>query len=187
MVSIRSLQMNLTRLLHKRSFKICFGLVLFYVLLTYLYYVFHFIGDDVSNMYSAATLYAGRYEARFYGYFIRIYPLFIAFPAAFLFLTDKNSRICPLFQTRLGVGRYYWWKIAESFIGGFLVIFVPFLISLLLNSLTFPLQSAAIIENWGTYTDEYNDLVRNYLFSSLYVKHPYGYMVLFLFWFSAFS
>lgn len=187
MLFTRSLQMHVGLLFHKRSFKVCCYLVLLYVLLTYLHYVFLFIGEDVSNMYSAATLYAGRYGVRYYGYFIRIYPLFIVFPSAFLFLTDRNSGICPLFQTRTGVAQYYWAKVAAGFIGGFFVIFIPFLIGLLLNIITFPLHSPAIIENWGTFTEEYNEFVRDYLFASLYVKHPYGYMVLLLFWFSAFS
>jgi len=54
------------------------------------------------------------------------------------YITDKSNSILPALQTRCGVKIYYLAKGIACFIGGFIVFFIPLLLSIILNNITFP-------------------------------------------------
>ena len=187
MALYKMITMQLRQYMYSRRFKICFFVLFAYVMVTYLYYVVRFLGADYQQLYSAYTLYAGQDYLEFHGFFVLYFPVFIVFPASFIYLNDKNSGILPILQAKSGLRNYYISKVLAAFLGGFLVFFVPFLLNMLLNLMTFPLDKNTLISNWGTFTQEYCMLAQDFLFLSVYLNHPLLYNIIFLFWMSGFA
>lgn len=140
MTFMRYVNMQIMLMMNKRHFQIGFTVMLIYSLSVYLMNVYSSIGKDVSEIYSADTLYIGNSSGEYYHYFAAAFPFMIVFPFAFSYLNDTAAKVQPFVISRMG-SSYYWAKALASFIGGALLILIPFLINLILNYLTFPQNS----------------------------------------------
>ena len=148
MISAINTQIRL--MCEKKSFRIGFSLSLGYVLLTYLYYVWYQYGSEISTILSPDAIFPLHSDTIFYSTFINIVPFIIVIPFATSFVTDNTLYMLPTIQSRMSVKTYYYSKSIACFAGSFLIFFIPFIVSMILNHLTFP-QSGVTF--WGDMYD----------------------------------
>ncbi|GHU43440.1 hypothetical protein FACS1894111_09040 [Clostridia bacterium] len=192
----QALKMQFSLMIQKKSFQAVFGIVLFYVIATYLFYCFRYWGGEPSNFLSADAVFAGNNTTVFAFYLDLLFPFLIVLPFAFSFLTDKSVHILPVLQSKMSNKMYYLSKAIVCFMGGFLLFVIPFLISIFLNHITFPIQGTTV---WGDlYSWNFaNDITGNNVmisvvgkglpFLGLYLYSPLLYNVLYVFFFAFFS
>src|SRR5690606_20936544 len=146
---INSVRMQFSLMINKLGFKLSFSCALIYSLASYVYYLITYQGVDVLYFLSANYLYAGNEHAPFWGIFQSYFPFLVVFPFAFSYLDDKDLNIDHYIIGRMSRKDYYIGKLITSFLGGGLIIFIPFTINLILCNITFQ-------ENNNTYFGEYN-------------------------------
>lgn len=155
---MKELKSQMLLMLNRNGFKISFSIVLVYCLGSYVSNVADCIKVDVSYMYSANALYAGNGWSNYWGMFKVIFPFIVVFPFAFSYIDDLRINVNPYYMRRMGRATYFKTKMVTSFIGGVLIILIPFFINLILCNITFP-------HNNNTYFGEYNR--ENYINSLL--------------------
>ena len=191
-----SIRSQLLVMIEKAGFKISFSIVLGYCLICYIINVLHSINVDLSMILSADSLFSLNSNASMWSVFNVIFPYIVILPFSFSYIDDNNSNIHPYFMQRVGKKQYFIGKIIVSFIGGFIIIFVPFAVNLLLHHITFP-------DNHNTFWGIYNTLgycnaltgsdvivstqQKGLLFLKLYLYNPFLYNLLFLVICSIFS
>jgi hypothetical protein len=97
-----------------------------------------FRGSDYSSLYSWHFLYAGNTNSKIWPLFSVLYPFIVVFPFGFSYMQDRNVRLLNHYILKSGKKNYFRSKLIAAFIGGFLIIAIPFAINLLLNYATFP-------------------------------------------------
>lgn len=143
-------------MLNKRNFWIAMFLWLFYCIISYAYSLYLYRGWDVSSTLNAASLFIGNTDtAPFCKYFLIMFPFVVILPFSFSYFEDKATETHTFYTTRIGKKNYILSKAIVCFCGSFLIIFIPFLLNMLLNQITY-------FENENTY-----DHVR---FSAIYCK-----------------
>jgi len=135
---IKATGMQLKLMVNKKEFQFVFGINLGYVLLTYLYYAFINWGQEISTIPAPHAVFALQDTSIFYDMYVNIVPFLVVFPYAMSFINDRQNRLLPLLQVRTGVKNYYLSKGIACFLGGFLTFFIPLVLNILLNQLTFP-------------------------------------------------
>lgn len=161
----------------KKGFQVSFILVTAYAFFVSLYYAYFQKGMDVSNLYHPAILSGINADANFTYLFCKYYPFIVVMPAAFVLLNERKTQIFVFTQSRTGIYKYYFSKLAAGFIASFIVFTVPFLIELLLNIIIFPLEATKSITNWATYSPTYFEYASSYFFGDLFLKNTYLYYI----------
>lgn len=144
-----SIRIQFSLMINKPGFQLSFCIVLIYCFLTYLVNSINMIGTDISISYSADTLFALNSYSPYWNLFSKIFPYIVALPFAFSYIEDNNVNIHPYLQGRIGRKNYFIGKTIVGFIGGFIIILLPFLINLFLCYITFP-------NNLNTYFGDIN-------------------------------
>jgi len=162
---IHATRMQISLMLNQLNFKLSFTIVMIYALLTYFIHLISYINIDVSVMLSSDALFIGNEDNPLFNLFIKVFPFIVVFPFAFSNILDREVNILPLLCTRMTKSHYYWSKLITSFIGGFLIILIPFLINLLLLKITFP-------NNNNSHFGPYNSLtyIQDLTGSNVYVS-----------------
>lgn len=188
-------KMQFLLMVHKKAFQISFLISLFYVFLTYIFYCATQFGMDISNILSADSVFVGNSSTAFINYLNVLFPFLVVMPFGFSFLTDKSINILPIIQTRIGVKRYYFVKMMVCFIGGFIIFFIPFVLNIIFNYITFPSSGKTflgLLYDWNYSHDLTGENVSRLAVSSglpflkLYILSPLVYNLLYSFIFSAY-
>ena len=119
--------------------------------------------------------------------FQQIYPLLVGIPAGFVLAKERGTQEHILMITRMGSGTYYFSKLFSAFIVTAVVFIIPFLVEIPLHIIAFSTRPTWDLSHWGAYETQYIAEVRNYLFSGLYIRSPYGYAVVKIVLFGLFS
>ncbi|OUP66145.1 hypothetical protein B5F12_01090 [Pseudoflavonifractor sp. An176] len=119
--------------------------------------------------------------------FQQIYPLLVVCPAGFVLAKERGTQEHILMITRMGSGMYYFSKLFSAFIVTAVVFIIPFLVEIPLHIIAFSTRPTWDLSHWGAYETQYIAEVRNYLFSGLYIRSPYGYAVVKIVLFGLFS
>jgi hypothetical protein len=189
----KNLEFQLRLMVNKLGFKIAFTAVLLLSLWNSLYYAFLCAGHDVFNVLASSDVFILHTAAKFNEQFQLYYIYILILPFSFSYLIDAKSKIYMLVQTRGGVKNYYLSKLTASFIGSFIVFFIPFIITILFNQIIFPADGTLIdsIHNLYAHTATItgdNIVVRTVSsgipFKWLYIYYPQWYNVLYSFFFS---
>lgn len=135
---VRAVGVQLRLMVNRREFQLAYAVNLGYVLLTYLYYVICYWGQDVSTVPSPGAVCALLTNSRFFDVYVGIVPFLAAFPFATSFFDDRKNAVTPILQVRSGVRIYYVSKAVACFLGGFLAFFLPLAIGTFLDNVTFP-------------------------------------------------
>lgn len=133
-----TIRMQMKLMCNKKAFQLAFAINLAYALLTYLYYVWIQLGHDISTITSPSVVFPLQSATEFFDMYINIVPFIVVIAFSMSYITDKSNAILPALQTRCGSQKYYFSKGIVCFCGGFLVFFIPFMLSILFNHLTFP-------------------------------------------------
>lgn len=119
--------------------------------------------------------------------FQQLYPLLVVCPAGFVLAKERGTQEHVLMITRMGSGTYYFSKLLSAFVVTTMVFSVPFLVEMLLHIIAFSTKPTWDLSYWEAYDPDYIAEVRNYLFSGLYIRSPYGYAVVKIVLFGLFS
>jgi hypothetical protein len=145
---------------------------------------------DFETIYSWHRLYSGNALSNIWPVFSNIYPFIVVFPFGFSFIQDRDARVLAWHIRRSGQRRYFRSKLIVAFIGGFIVIAIPFLINMLLCYATFPHNYNSDLQyySWLTGENVFRDTVFAHKpFPSLFAYSLFLYNIVFLTIFSCFS
>ncbi len=124
----------------RKDFKFVFSFVLLLCLVSYLINCYVNRNTDIANIMSADFQYIGSSYSNMWRIFSVVFPFIIVFPFGFSYSQDSILKNASFVERRFGKSNYIVSKYIVSFIGGFIIIFIPFLINMLLNYLTFPVN-----------------------------------------------
>ncbi len=119
--------------------------------------------------------------------FVQLYPLLVVCPAGFVLAKERGTQEHVLMITRMGSGTYYFSKLLSAFVVTAVVFTVPFLVEMVLYIIAFTTKPVGDLSNWSVYDPNYVDMVRNYMFSDLFIRAPYLYAVVKVLLFGIFS
>lgn len=119
--------------------------------------------------------------------FTQLYPLLVVCPAGFVLAKERGTQEHVLMITRMGSKTYYFSKLLSAFVVTAVVFTVPFLMEMVLYIIAFTTKPVGDLSNWSVYDPNYVDMVRNYMFSELFLRNPYGYAVFKVLLFGLFS
>lgn len=169
-------------LLRKREAIGVFCVLLAMVLYNFISNVLIFQGRDVLEMYHPMKLLLLSYNRSSFNadailQLIQLYPLLVVCPAGFCLAKEYQLGENVYVSARLGIPKYKWSKIVAAFFTTAIVFSVPFLIEMVLNCISFPLNATGDLSNMGCYNGEYLEWMHRYLMSGLCIKNPYLYTV----------
>lgn len=118
---------------------------------------------------------------------IQLYPLLVVCPAGFVLAKERGTQEHVLMITRMGSGTYYFSKLLSAFVVTAVVFTVPFLVEMVLYIIAFTTKPVGDLSNWSVYDPNYIDMVRNYMFSDLFIHVPYLYALVKVLLFGLFS
>lgn len=111
--------------------------------------------------------------------FLLIAPLLSCMAYSYCYFDEVKYRVSNIIVSKTGRRKYYLSSALVVFIGGFLVIFVPLILSLLAFLIAVPSNAYASIERMAAYQDQAFSTVL--IFPSLVNNHPYIYNILYCF------
>ena len=189
---IRSLKTQLCFVLRQKTTQAVFFLLLCLVGYNYVNNVLQFQGMDVSNMYHPMKLLTLSYNRVYYNaditlLFTQIYPLLVACPAGLILAREEQMKMGRLIESRMGRSTYIFSKGIAVFCATMVVFTLPFLIEIILNMITFPIDATRDFSHFGVYDKNYIQMVQNYWFSGMYESTPYLYATVMTVMFGVFS
>ena len=169
-------------LLNRKGSICTFLLLLAMILYNFISNVNTFEGRDICEMYQPMKLLLLSYNrVSFNGdmtlLFVQLYPILVVCPAGFILSKEFQFGESVFMTARLGQKKYLLSKLLSSFLTTFIVFTVPFLIEIVLNCISFPLDAVGDLSNWHLYSEAYIKGVHSYLFYQLYLLSPYFYAV----------
>lgn len=179
-------RMQFCHMLARTEFKISLTAVLLVIGTSFYTICSHVYGNDQSQLYSAAYGWMGHAAILDIQIMQIFFILFIFFIGSMAFadsqFVDKKLRIRDIIVTRCSLYNYVISGGIVSFIGAFLVILVPFLFSLCLSYILFPIHGAVPQGFYNTPSWQ-NDIFTSFL-SPMYYNHPFIYDIVAIFYMS---
>jgi hypothetical protein len=154
------------------------------------YYALKYKGVDTLQLPSASTLYVGNAVGLAWKYVQLLFPFLVIFPYSMSFFEESKAGMLMYVQVRNGRKQYYYSQLITCFIGGFIIICIPFLVNILLNSIIFPESGNDYISTYNQFTWNWRAtitgsnvvfpvLYKGFILKNLFVNHPQLYNVLF--------
>ena len=143
-------------LLKQKEASLTFILLLAVVLGNYITNVLTFRGTDVSQMYQpmkllALSLNKVYFSANIQLLIVMIYPILVAVPAGFSYTKEQQTKEEVYMIYRLGKNRYLQSKLWASFFTTTIVFTVPFMLEILMNMLSFPMNAIRDLSNFKSF------------------------------------
>lgn len=161
---------------------LAFGLLLALMLNNFVENVLEHQGTEVVLMYHPMKLLSlshdkTNYKADTMMLLVQLVPLLICIPAALSLAKEQHTGASVLMASRLGSRTYLFSKVTAVFVVTTLVFSLPFLLEIVLNCVSFPLNATGDLANWTIYDDEYIQTTQHFLLYPLYRLSPYLYAV----------
>jgi len=175
-VFLKSVKMQISYNLRRKSVMGIFFLLLFLVVFNYITNMIYYDGLDATQMFNPVKLSALSSWTASSFYLMQFYPLLLVVPMACGFFNDKNARILNYMQSRVGIRNYFYAKQITVFVITFLLFTIPFLLELLIYRIIIPLCAngdPSNVEYWQTIEGD-----SNLFLSSIYYFSPYLYTAL---------
>lgn len=158
---------------------IAFVVLMWFVICNYVHNVFLYQGFDVSNAIQPMKLlfvsYNRSYEnADILMNFVMVFPFLCVMPSGFSGYSDYVTGNDDFVKARIGEEKYYLYKMVIAFMTTFIVFFVPILLEVVANYLSFP-NGKGDLCLLPTYSEMYDELKENILFFGLYKKSNVAY------------
>lgn len=174
-------------LFHRKSTIFMYFLMFLLVFANFIMNVIEYHGYDISGMYNSTKI-SFLSDYTFLGYyFIQYYPFLVVIPAAFSYLSDVNSKEIVFMQTRIDKRKYYISKLVATFIVTFIIFTFPLILEQIINYIAFPIDAMGDPSNMDIFDQVYNEIIRSYLFATLWTKSSYLYAIFFIILFGVVS
>lgn len=184
------LKYQFTLLLKRQEFWITFLLMLLFSIAGFVASCIAFYGKDLSMLISGDQLFIGLSTNSFATVLQLMLPLIVGLPFCDSTFVEKQSGSLQIILPRFGSAKkYYLSKAIVAFASAFFVVFVPLLLNILLNTITFPATSLRDFTNFASNDAwQHSEFVRELaLFPSLLVRHPQLYNIVANFLLACFS
>lgn len=170
-------------LLKSKEAMITFSCLVFVVLRNFLNNVYEFQGMDITALFHPMKMLALSYNKSIYNadtvlLFVQLYPFLVAFSGGFSYLREKQTREEIYLVSRMGKAIYYFSRLFSTMLCTIVVFCIPFLIEIVLNCISFPLNAMGDFTYMNVYDEKYISMVTRYLGSSIYIKSPVMYAIL---------
>lgn len=171
---------QLNYMFHKKGFWISFFAIMAYVVITFLTTVSENYNSDIVSMTDVRHLTALSIDTPYFSYFVLLFPFLVVFPFATSTFEDVENKSINMWIYRCGKGRYFFSKAITNIIGGMLITMIPFLISVVMTFLFFPItyNTDLGIIGLGEFAGNVIDSISGgykYPFLSIYTFHPFIY------------
>ena len=171
----RSTLTQISFLLRRKGALAAFYILLFMVLSNFIGNVLAFQGLDVIQMYHPMKILLLSYNRINYNadmtiLLTQLFPILVTCPAGFALAKEYQLGTDVMIVSRLGQRRYRMSKLLAAFVTTFVVFTVPFMLEIFLNCISFPLNAAGDLTNWGYYDSAYRTAVGNYYMWRLFVQ-----------------
>ena len=108
---------------------------------------------------------------------IQVVPLLLCLPAALSLAKEQRTGQSVLMSARLGRKVYLWSRVISVFVVTTIVFSLPFLLEIVLNCVSFPLNATGDFYNYNAYEEELLASEALYQLPWLYQFSPYLYAV----------
>lgn len=187
---LKNLCYHVKLMFRKKTFWVSFFLMLGVCIALPFYYVVKYRGTAEYLLPSADTLYVGNYDGFIWNYISLIFPFLVIFPYSMSFFEENRQGVLYYVQTRSGRKNYYWSQLLTCFIGGMIIILVPFLLNILLNGMIFPDNGNDYNSTWDRYTENWDSTIsgsniirkvlhKKFLLPGIFIRHPQIFNALF--------
>lgn len=189
-INLESVKYHLNIMARKKAFRFSFFLILLLCICLPFIYALQYKGYSMSKLPSAYTLYIGNAMGLVWDYIQLLFPFLVIFPYSMSFYEESKEGTILYIQARSGRKQYYISQLITCFIGGFVIIFIPFILNILLNSIIFPEIANDYISTYDRYTYNWSGgitgsttifpvLSKGYMLKELYINYPQLHNVLF--------
>lgn len=183
-------------MIHSEEFKLAFSIMFILTVFSYLRYVFQYWGSDVNQVITGSDLQAINAISNIGGVLPYVLSLVIVLPFSTSYIVDRNYNNENFVLHRCNKDTYLLSKMVVCFVGGLLIVLVPFLINTVLCKVTFFENLNYWYGSYGTQNYVKNIVGTNQLyksvnpvlpFMSLYLRSPWLYSLLYIIMLSIFS
>lgn len=179
-------------LLGQKGFALVFLVLMGVMLLNFTQNVREFQGYDVISMYHTMKLLTLSYNKAIYRadnamLLVQLAPLLICLPAALSLAGERQTGQSVLLTARLGSKTYLWSKVTAVFVVTTLAFALPFLLEIVLNCVSFPLEAVGDFTHTNVYEPQRLAEEALYQLARLYQLSPYLYAVVCTLLFGAFA
>ena len=152
------LRAQLNIMFHKRGFQVSFTVMLLFVVYCFInnYHRLtteRFINFDLEGMQAVHRSFLNDSNQEHFQTFVFFFPFAAVLPFSFSLFVDRSTRINEIVIARCGKRKYYFSKLTAAFAGGFVIVFIPLIIS---TALTHIFYSNSVINlfdpNYSTLT-----------------------------------
>ena len=127
-------------MIKKKTFLFSLGIMLLICLTLPFIYFWNYRDYYVYQMPAAYSVFVGNDMGMAWKYIQLIMPFLVIFPYSMSFYDDSMSGVNIYYLTRGDRKKYYFSQMLTCFIGGVIVIGIPFLINILMNTIIFPAE-----------------------------------------------
>lgn len=179
-------------LLGQKGFALVFLILMGVMLLNFTGNVLDFRGYDVISMYHPMKLLTLSHNRTYYDQsntmlLVQLAPLLICLPAALSLAGERQTGQSVLLTARLGSKTYLWSKVTAVFVVTTLAFALPFLLEIVLNCVSFPLEAVGDFTHTNVYEPQRLAEEALYQLARLYQLSPYLYAVVCTLLFGAFA
>ena len=169
-------------LMGQKSAILVFSVLMVVMLRNFTENVLTFRGYDVISMYHPMKLLTLSFNKTIYNaesaiILIQIVPLLLCLPAALSLAKEQLTGQSVLMVARLGQKVYLWSKVISVFLVTAIVFTLPFLLEIILNCISFPLNATGDFYNLNAYEERLLASETLYQLPWLYQFSPYLYAV----------
>ncbi len=148
--------------------------------------VYKYYGTEICNMYSFLEISVLGNNTEIFFYIGKFFPFIVVLPVAISVAGEQLNKIDTLWINRCGIRKYYISKMIAVFFMTFIVFFLPLMLELMLNVISFPSQAHGNLYGRNIYSEDYK-AVEQYLFFRLYYNYPLLYGIVMSSFFSVVS
>ncbi len=134
------LKVNMRIMIKKKTFLFSLGIMLIICLTLPFIYFWNYRDYYVYQMPAAYSVFVGNDMGMAWKYIQLIMPFLVIFPYSMSFYDDSMSGVNIYYLTRGDRKKYYFSQMLTCFIGGVIVIGIPFLVNILMNTIIFPAE-----------------------------------------------
>ena len=173
-------------LFKRKEFKIS---LLIMTLVSVGYFIFkciYYFGYDITSVLSAKYLYIGSRYTGAISYFIELLiPFIVAIPFADSLFEERKRKTIQFCLSRTTITKYYFSKLLVVFVGGILIVLIQFLINIILNAITFPVDSSFTAHNLSIHNSyTFETLIKTILLKNFFAGNMNAYNCIYMVMFS---
>ena len=188
MILLRPVFSQVKLLLKRKPAVLTFAVLMAVVLLYFIRDVNVYRGLDIKELFQPAKMLLLSYakgDVYFY-YFVLVLPLVVSLPAGLSYAADEDMAVDSAVIGRMGRKQYLFTRLIAVFIVTAVVFSLPFLIELLLNALSFPLDATGEYPMFSMFDPQLAEFAEKMYMTDLFYRSAWLYSIMWIIIFGLF-